>query len=91
MERRDWSLRALEELIYIDTLDEDLRATRLVSWVDNYLSEDNGIYNFDLELNDLLKLQEFLYKNISFLKKKKEKTRLQIIETQKMRRFVNNS
>ncbi len=67
MERRDRSLKALEELIYIDSLDTYEKAPSLLRWSNTYLQED--IFNsFDLELLELEKLSELFYKNINFLK-----------------------
>lgn len=78
MERRDWSLKALSELIYIDSLESFEKADALVNWHKNYLTDDS-IENFDLELNDLKKLEELFFKNINFLKKHKEETRQELI------------
>ncbi|MBD3829961.1 MAG: hypothetical protein IE890_05685, partial [Arcobacter sp.] len=73
MERRDRSLKALSELIYIDSLESFEKADALVKWHKNYLTDDS-IENFDLELVDLKKLEELFFKNINFLKKHKEET-----------------
>jgi len=58
MERRDWSLKALSELIYIDSLESFEKADALVKWHKNYLTDDS-IENFDLELVDLKNLRNF--------------------------------
>lgn len=89
MERRDWSLKALSELIYIDSLESFEKADALVNWHKNYLTDDS-IENFDLELNDLKKLEELFFKNINFLKKHKEETRQELIKIQKMKKFLKN-
>lgn len=89
MERRNRSLKALEELIYIDSLDSNERADSLITWYDEYLSNDE-ISNFDLELEDLKKLSELFYKNIDFLNKFKEKTRQEMVQNRKMQRFLQN-
>lgn len=60
MERRDWSLKALSELIYIDSLESFEKADALVKWHKNYLTDDS-IENFDLELVDLKKLEELFF------------------------------
>jgi hypothetical protein len=67
MERRNRSLKALEELLYIDSLDEYEKAPALVKWSDKYLQEDIQS-SFDLELPHLQQLSELFYKNIDFLK-----------------------
>ena len=67
MERRNRSLKALKELIYIDSLDSFAKADAMVRWFDSYLKDDS-IENFDLELNDLKKLEELFFKSINFLK-----------------------
>jgi hypothetical protein len=89
MERRDWSVKALKELIYIDSLDSNLKADSLVKWHTNYLVE-NKIEDFDLELSDLKHLEELFFKNINFLKNYKEETRLELIKMKKMKRFLKN-
>jgi len=68
MERRNRSLKALDTIQYLDSLDDEQRASSLVLWVDEYLT--NGtIEDFDLEYDQLQKLSELFYKNINFLKK----------------------
>lgn len=89
MERRDWSLKALSELTYIDSLDSYEKADGLVRWFKNYLSE-NKIEDFDLEMDDLKKLQELFFKNLNFLKKHKEETRQELINIKKMQKFLKN-
>ena len=89
MERRDRSLKALKELIYIDSLDSFAKADAMVRWFDSYLKDDS-IENFDLELNDLKKLEELFFKSINFLKNHKEETRQELIKMQKMKRFLIN-
>ncbi|NVJ52483.1 MAG: hypothetical protein HWD90_02220 [Campylobacteraceae bacterium] len=87
MERRDRSLKALDELIYIDSLDSYQRADALVKWYEKYLG-DGDITKFDLELEDLKKLQELFYKSVDFLKTHKETTRKEIVENRKVRKFT---
>ncbi|MAD42737.1 MAG: hypothetical protein CL623_10160 [Arcobacter sp.] len=89
MERRDWSVKALKELIYIDSLDSSLKADSLVRWHKKYL-EENNIEDFDLELEDLKYLQELFFKNINFLKNHKEESRLELIKMKKMKRFLEH-
>ena len=89
MERRDRSLKALEELIYVDSLDSYERADALVRWYDKYLLNEK-ITDFDLEKKDLEKVLELFYKNINFLKEHKEQTRQDMIQNKKMQRFLNN-
>lgn len=89
MERRNRSLKALNELVYIDSLDSFAKADALVNWYDNYLLEDS-IENFQLELEELKKLEELFFKNINFLKKQKEEARIELLNTQKMKRFLKH-
>ena len=65
MERRNRSLKALNELIYIDSLDSFEKGDALVNWYNDYLSE-NLIEEFDLELKDLKTLEELFFRNINF-------------------------
>ncbi len=89
MERRDRSLKALKELVYIDSLDSFEKADAIVRWFDDYLKDDS-IENFDLELYDLKRLEELFFKSINFLKNHKEETRQELIKMQKMKRFLKN-
>ena len=89
MERRDRSLKALTELVYIDSLDSFTKAEALVKWHEDYLTNDT-IENFDLELNELKQLEELFFKNINFLKNHREEIRLELIKTQKMKRFLKH-
>lgn len=89
MERRDRSLKAFRELNYIDSLDASQRVAGLTKWVEEYLVNDT-IENFDLELKELKALSELMYKNISFLKEYKENTRLEILDIQNMKKFLNH-
>jgi len=89
MERRDRSLKALEELKYINSLDPADRAKTLITWVEAYLPND-GVFNFDLELSDLKTLSELFYSNISFLKEHKEHTRDELLRTQKLKKFLRH-
>jgi len=87
MERRDRSIKALEELRYIDSLDSFERADALVKWYNKYLL-DNDITSFDLELEDLKILQELFHKNIEFLKNHKETTRKEMVKNRKVKKFT---
>jgi hypothetical protein len=89
MERRNWSLKALNELTYIDSLEPSEKADALVRWHENYLTNDT-IKDFDLELIDLKRLQELFFKNINFLKIHREETRLELVKMQKMKRFLKH-
>ncbi len=89
MERRDRSVKALEELIYIDSLDSYERADALVRWYNKYLSSAD-ISEFDLDKSDLEKLLELFYKNINFLKNHKAQTRKDMIDNKKLQRFLGN-
>ena len=89
MERRDRSLKALSELNYIDSLESFEKADALVKWHKNYLTDDS-IENFDLELNDLKKLEELFFKNLNFLNQHKEETRQELLKIQKVKRFLKN-
>jgi len=89
MERRNRSLKALNELIYIDSLDDEERAIGLSSWTKEYLI-DKDISDFDLEKSDLEKLSELVYKNLQFLKKHKSDIAEAMNDTQKIKQFINS-
>ncbi|MEV9614885.1 hypothetical protein [Aliarcobacter butzleri] len=89
MERRNRSLKALNELIYIDSLDSFEKGDALVNWYNDYLSE-NLIEEFDLELKDLKTLEELFFRNINFLKEIKEESRQELIRIKKVKSFLKN-
>jgi hypothetical protein len=89
MERRNRALKALDELIFIDSQDAPQRAEGLTTWVSKYLDND-GIYDFDLDLPQLHKLSELIYKNLEFLKNYKNQINESILETSKIKRFILN-
>ncbi len=89
MERRDWSLEALQKLIYAHSLESFEKADALASWNEEYLQK-SSIEDFDLELDDLKLLEELLYRSVDFLKKHKEYTRKELINIQKMQKFLGN-
>ena len=89
MERRNRSLKALKELIYIDSLESFTKADALVVWYDDYLKDDT-IENFQLELSELKELEELFFKNINFLKNQREETKDELAKIQKMKRFLKH-
>ena len=89
MERRNRSLEALKELIYIDSLESFTKADALVVWYDDYLKDDT-IENFQLELSELKELEELFFKNINFLKNQKEEAKDELAKIQKMKRFLKH-
>lgn len=89
MERRNRSIKALSELNYIDSLDSFEKADALVIWCQDYLIT-SGIEDFDLELEDLKRLEELFYKNLDFLKAHKEYTKDELQNLRKMKRFLKN-
>lgn len=89
MERRNRSLKALKELIYIDSLDSYEKADALVIWYKDYLT-DWKIEDFDLELQDLLILEELFFKNINFLNNHIKNAREEINNIKKLKEFLRN-
>ena len=66
MESRNRSLKFLNKLVYIDSLDEEDKAKALSVWVDKYLV-DNFLNQLDLDDKGYQQLLELFYKNIIFL------------------------
>lgn len=87
MERRDWSIKLLKELIYIDSLDSYEKANNLVSWYTEYFSK-SSINDLDLELSDLKILEELFYRNINFLKEQQKQASEQLKNIKKMKSFL---
>ncbi|MFA7083166.1 MAG: hypothetical protein WC141_01385 [Arcobacteraceae bacterium] len=90
MERRNRSVEAFNQLKYIDTLDDEQRASQLQIWVEKYLTFEDK-FDFDLEYNDLQSLSELFYKNLNFIKEFNASLQKQMTETQKMKAFLLNS
>ena len=87
MERRDWSIKLLKELIYIDSLDSYEKANNLVSWYTEYFSK-SSINDLDLELSDLKILEELFYRNINFLKEQQKQAFEELKNIKKMKSFL---
>ncbi|RBQ30195.1 hypothetical protein [Aliarcobacter vitoriensis] len=89
MERRDKSLKILNELNYIDSLDSFDKANSLVIWYNDNFTH-NAIEDLDLELSDLLRFEELFYKNLQFLKQQQEVARIELNKIKKMKSFLKN-
>ena len=87
MERRNWSVKALSELKYTDSLESEYRASSLKKWAETYLT-NNDISDFDLNLKDLNILSELFYKNINFLKNHRNEMKQEIDNHKKIREFL---
>lgn len=89
MERRDWSIKAFEELRYIDSLDPFEKAQALVRWGKKYLSDETD--SLDLTIDESKQLSELFYKNTNFLKKYKNVVYSQMKENKKLKKYLQNS
>ncbi|PRM89857.1 hypothetical protein CJ671_05735 [Aliarcobacter cryaerophilus] len=89
MERRDWSIKLLKELIYIDSLESYEKANNLVSWYSEYFSK-SSINELDLEVNDLKILEELFYRNINFLKEQQKQAGEELKNIKKMKSFLKH-
>jgi hypothetical protein len=89
MERRNRSsIKALKELVYIDSLDNDtIKASRLKKWAENYFVDKDFANNFELDLDNLRKLEELFFKNINFLKQYITNLKLQLQKHETMKKF----
>ena len=87
MERRNWSIKLLKELIYIDSLESYDKADSLVSWYTEYFSK-SSINDLDLELSDLKILEELFYRNINFLKEQQKQAGEELKNIKKMKSFL---
>ena len=90
MERRNRSIKALDELKFISYLEEEEKAQRLILWANKYLEKGN-INDFDLELKDLESLSELFYSKLEFLNIKKDKTKDELDQSKKLKKFMLNS
>jgi predicted glycosyltransferase len=89
MERRDWSLKGLQQLQYIDSLDPDeIKAKTLSSWVNTYLSNGSKIEDFDLNYTELKRLEELFFKNLSFIKQYSHEMKKDLDDYKKIKKFL---
>ncbi len=88
MERRNRSLKALEELTYINSLDDNQKAPSLQRWSEKYLTIDIKD-SFDLELLDLQKLSELFYKNINFIKNFRSNLKKELDKGKDIKKFFS--
>lgn len=89
MERRDWSLEALKNLQAVDSLENDERAQAIKRWALKYLNSTD-VTDYDLNHNELLKLQELLYKNRNFLVNHSDEVLNRIKDISKLKKFFQN-
>ena len=89
MERRNWSLEALEKLQYIDSLDDELRGKSLEGWSKTYLQSKDFLSNLDFTQSELEKFAELFYKNINFLKQEKTRIREELKKNKNIKKFFS--
>jgi hypothetical protein len=89
MERRNRSLEALNRLQYIDSLDDELRGESLKHWVQKYLTDEDIISQLDLSQNELEIFSELFYKNINFLKQKRDSIQKELKQNQNIQKFLS--
>lgn len=89
MERRDWSLKLLSELVYIDSLDSYEKADALVVWHNDYFKNYN-IENLDLNIEELGNLEELFFRNLNFLKEQQNIACEDMKKIRKMKSFLKN-
>jgi hypothetical protein len=87
MERRNRSLRALDRLKYVDSLESTAKADGLLEWVNEYVTH-TSIEEFDLEFKELKLLSELFYKNINFLKQHRIEMKSTLDSHHKIKEFL---
>lgn len=87
MERRNWSLKIYNKLIYIDSLDNEKKASALKLWVDNYL-DNKFLDRLDLTSDELSILSELFYKNINFLKQNNQSISNELKQIENIKKFI---
>jgi predicted DNA-binding protein len=88
MERRNRSIEALNRLQYLDSLESESRANGLLEWVNEYIT-DTQIEDFDLQHQELMRLEELFYRNISFMKKYRSELKVDLDSNHKIRAFLD--
>ena len=87
MERGNRSLKALQELKFIDSQEPTLKGDLLLRWAGGYLLP-NGDLDFDIQSKDLKILSELIYKNIIFLKQQRVAIANELNEYHKIKQFL---
>ena len=87
MERGNRSLKALQELKFIDTQEPTLKGNLLLRWASEYLLP-NGDIDLELEPKDLKALSELIYRNITFLKQQRAIIASELNEYHKIKQFL---
>lgn len=88
MERRNWSLKALERLNYIDSLDDDERAVLIRDWTETYLNA-NFVGSLELHPEELIRLSELLARNIKFLNNYRMQIKTDLENSKAIRKFLS--
>jgi len=88
MERRNRSIEALNRLQYLDSLESESRANGLLEWVNEYIT-DTQIEDFDLQHQELMRLEELFYRNIAFMKKYQSELKVDLDSNHKIRAFLD--
>ena len=68
MERGNRAIKALQELQYLDSLEDERRALLLEKWVQRYVIDKEEPFYNSLAESQKIQLSELYFKNISFLK-----------------------
>jgi len=89
MERRNRAIKALKRLQYIDSLEDEQRASLLKEWVEEYIiNQDSKISFDDISYSQALVLSELYHKNIAFLKEHRVYIRETMNSLLKERKFL---
>ena len=88
MERRDWSLNALNELKDIESFDDEIKANSLVNWGNKYLNDINSIKDFELTQDEIELFLELLYKNINFMKNMRDNLKQELLQIKGMQQYI---
>ncbi len=89
MERRNRTIKIIEELLYADSLDEDQKADALLLWAKKYF-QNNIFLDDGLSIEEKEILLELFYKNIIFLKKYQKNIKKNLLEQDKIKSFLDN-
>ena len=92
MERRNRSIKALDRLVYIDSLEDDQKASLLEEWVNEYIIKNSSDDPFYIRLTNQQReqLAELYYKNILFLKAYKDKLKEDMDSILRQKTFLNS-
>ena len=88
MERRDRALRALNELNFIDSLENCDKPEAIKRWSETYAILGDKLFG-GLNTDELNRASELMFRNISFIKQHTKDLKITLDDSQKIKKFFS--